>query len=363
MDRTLLNSTFRIADEIIRPRATDADLGGIAGPVKDNLRLLASKGYLGLGVPRDCGGLGADETTQYEYTEILAAACGVTAFTQQQLRTGIKFIVECQNEALKCDLLPRLATGQLLCGIAISQLRRGGKPMLTAEPVDGGYRLNGTIPWITAWSALDGFVVGAAVDGGERHLLAYVDMEIHKACLTAGAPLPLVVMGASDTVQVAVSDLVVPIKHVLQVQPNDELPRFDDRMITTHTALPLGCARASERYLRDLAQRSSRKDLEQTATALMFEINHCRREALTWNCDCVAHPDYKTFALRARAGAIVLAMRAAHAAVAAGGGGSQLATSEPQRLIREAQFYTTAVQTPQVQSSVLDQLFSPFFGM
>ena len=68
-------------------------------------------------------------------------------------------------------------------------------------------------------------------------------------------------------------------------------------------------------------------------------------------------------ALRARAGAIVLAMRAAHAVVTAGGGRSQMEMATPQRLLREAQFYTNAVQTQDVQAAVLNQLFSPYFGM
>ena len=81
------------------------------------------------------------------------------------------------------------------------------------------------------------------------------------------------------------------------------------------------------------------------------------------DCDCVAHPDYKRQALRARATSIVLALRAAHAVVTATGGNAQLAFSTPNRLLREAQFYTNAVQTHDVQTAVLAQLFSPLFGL
>ena len=92
----------------------------------------------GLGITPEYGGLGADETTRHEYAEILASACGVTAFTQQQLQTGIKLVTEADNEALKRKLLPALAAGSLRCGVALSHLRRGGPPLVQAEKSRAG---------------------------------------------------------------------------------------------------------------------------------------------------------------------------------------------------------------------------------
>jgi alkylation response protein AidB-like acyl-CoA dehydrogenase len=326
--------------------------------------LLADRGFLGLSIPRDFGGWDADRATQHEYTEILAASCGVTAFTQQQLRTGIKYLVNGDNEALKRRLLPSLAAGRQFCGIAISQLRRSGDAVLRAEPVPGGYRISGEMPWITAWSLLDGFVFGANLDANQ-HLFAYTDRRsaANLACLEIGAPLSLAVMTASETVAVTVADLFIPDADIVTIRPAADFARNDDHEITLHAALPLGCARGCERLLRDLARTTESPEIDEAATALMFEINDCRRQALTWDCDCVAHPDYKRQALRARANAIVLALRAAHAVVTATGGRAQLATATAHRLLREAQFYTNAVQTHDVRNAVLSQLFSPLYGL
>ncbi len=361
MDKALLHTVWQIADEFLRPRATEADRGGVDGPVADNVRRLGEAGLFGLGIGPEYGGLGADETTRHEYAEILASACGVTAFTQQQIQTGIRWVVEADNEELKRDLLPALAAGHRRWGIAMSHLRRPGTPLVRAEQVPGGYQLNGVIPWITGWALLDGFALGATLDDG-GHLFVSVDKARDGAALTAGPPLPLAVMAASDTVEVEVHDLFLPDASVLARRPASALRTADERTITTHAALPLGCARASARYLRELATQPGREALGETAFALTLEIDGCRREALTW-CDCAAHPDYKTHALRARATANVLALRAAHATVIATGGRAHLVTSAPQRLLREAQFYGTAVQTPDVQAATLDQLISPFFGL
>ena len=362
MDKALLHTVWQIADDFLRPCAAEADRGGVAGPVADNVRRLGAAGMFGLTIPTEYGGLGADEVTRHEYAEILASACGVTAFTQQQIQTGTKLVAEAENGALKRDLLPSLASGDLRCGVALSHLRRSGPPLVRAERVSGGYKVNGVIPWITGWGLADGFALGAVLEGGD-HLFVHVDKGQNQAALSASAPLPLVVMSASDTVEVEVSDLFIPEERVLARRPAEALKAADGKSITAHAALPLGCARGCARYLRDLAAQPGREALCQTAFALTLEIDGCRREALTWNCDCAAHPDYKTHALRARATANVLALRAAHATVIATGGRAHLVTSAPQRLLREAQFYGTAVLTPEVQASTLDQLISPFFGL
>ncbi len=361
MDRTLLHTVWQIADDRLRPQAAAADQGDWDGPISANLQCLGQAGFFGLGIPAKHGGLGADEVTRHEYTEILASACGVTAFTQQQLQTGIKFVVEADNAALKEDLLPPLAAGRLHCGIALSHLRRAGPPAIRAALAPGGYRVSGVIPWITGWAGLDGFVLGAALEDG-RHLFVYVEKEAHQTALTASPPLPLIVMAASDTVEVQITDLFVPDDRVLSLRPAQALRDADRRSITSHAALSLGCARAGARLLHGLARMPGRESLGETALALTGEIDHCRRNALLWNCDCAGHPDYAAHALRARATANVLALRAAHAAVVATGGRAHLRDAAPQRLLREAQFYSTAVLTPEVQAATLDQLVSPFFG-
>ncbi len=172
MDKALLHTVWQLADEFLRPRALEADRGDVHGPVADNIRRLGEAGLFGLGITPEYGGLGADETTRHEYAEILASACGVTAFTQQQFQTGIKLVVEAENEALKRALLPALGAGSLRCGVALSHLRRAGTPLVRAEQVTGGYKLNGVIPWITGWTLLDGFALGATLEGGD-HLFVY----------------------------------------------------------------------------------------------------------------------------------------------------------------------------------------------
>ncbi|BDI32844.1 acyl-CoA dehydrogenase [Capsulimonas corticalis] len=345
-----------LADGVFRPRAQDADQGDIHGQVGENIRLLAEAGYFGLGISAEHGGLGADEETRREYAELMASACGVTAFVQQQLHAG-GFVGGAPDEAFRREMLPQFASGKKFCGVAFAHLRRPGPPTVTAERVSGGFLVNGVAPWVTGWSLLDGFSLGAVM--ADEHLFVYVPKEGNEKALTPGPRIPLAVMNASDTVQVTMTDLFVPERALLSVRPTDALRQSDHCGITGHVYLPLGCARGSIDYLRALAEKRANARLIEVADAFAEEVDRCRAEALAWTGACANLPEYKERALHARASAIVLAVRAAHAAVTATGGSAHLLTQPPQRLLREAIFYTTTAQTQDVQAETLDLLVSP----
>lgn len=358
MNEQILAEARRLADEVFRPNAERADQGDIHGQVGENVRLLAEAGYFGLGISPDFGGMGADDVTRREYTELMASACGVTAFVQQQLHAGGGFVGGGQSEELKRKKLPQFAAGQELCGVAFSHLRRPGPPMVSAKPTPGGYRVQGKAPWVTGWALLDSFILGATLPNGD-HLFCYLPKAGNEAALEPGPRIPLVVMNASDTVEVTLSDVFVPEAHVLSIRPAEALRRGDFCGISGHVFLPLGCARGSVHYLRALAEKRRDDTLAHAAEAFAQEIDACRRDALHWSGACVDLPDYKEHALRARAMAIVLAVRAAHASVAATGGTAHLLANPPQRLLREAIFYTTIAQTSDVREATLDLLISP----
>ena len=359
MDEQILQEARRLADDVFRPNAQAADQGGIHGQVERNVRALAKAGYFGLGIGPEFGGYGADDPTRREYTETIASACGVTAFVQQQLHAGGGFVGGGRSEALKRETLPRFASGEELCGVAFSHLRRPGEPMVRAERVEGGYRINGKAPWVTGWGILDSFILGATRLPQNDHVYFYVPKAGNEYAIQPGPFIPLAVMNASDTVEVVFVDLFLPDAHVLSERPADALRRSDFCGISGHVFLPLGGARGSVHYLQTLAGQRHKEAFAHVADEFTREIDACRHEALTWSGACADQDDYKEHALRARATAIVLAVRAAHAAVAATGGSAHLLANPPQRLLREAIFYTTLAQTPDVQTGTLDLLISP----
>ena len=359
MIEDILSEARRLADDVFRPNAQAADMGEIHGQVGENIRVLARSGYFGLGISPEFGGFGADDAVRREYTELMASACGVTAFVQQQLHAGGGFVGRGRDVDLKQQLLPRFASGEELCGVAFSHLRRSGTPMVTAERVPGGYRVSGKAPWITGWGILDSFILGAMRLPEMDHVYFYVPKAENSNTIQPGPRIPLVVMNASDTVELTFEGLFLPDEFLLSERPVDDLRRSDFCGISGHIYLPLGCARGSVHHLHALASERSNVHFAHAAEEIMREVDSCRREALIWTGSCADLPDYKDHALRVRAAAIVLAVRAAHAAVTATGGNAHLLTNPAQRLLREAIFYTTTAQTPDVQNGTLDLLVSP----
>jgi len=359
MNDGILSKLRLLADEVFRPNAEITDQGTVLDQLSVNIRLLKDAGYFGLGISKLYGGMEADEETRQEYTELMASACGVTAFTQQQLQSGGGFVSGSDNASLKKSLLPRMARGEVLCGIAFAHLRRPGPPVVTAEKVPGGYRINGEAPWLTGWSLMDSFILGVHVPENDRHLYLYVEADRSNPAISASPTAKLVCMNASDTVSVSFNNLFVSDDYRLYDRAAADMGRADLCGITGHVYQPLGCTRGSIAYLRSLAERRKRQDLLLIAEQFEREVDHCRKEAHSWNGSCADLPEYKEHALHARTSTILLAVRAAHATIAATGGSAHYMDQPPQRLMREAMFYTTAAQTRDVQAGTLDLLVSP----
>jgi alkylation response protein AidB-like acyl-CoA dehydrogenase len=359
MNEEILSKVRLLADEIFRPMAEVTDQGQTSGQLATNIRLLQEAGYFGLGIGAEYGGMAADEATRQEYVELMASACGVTAFTQQQLQSGGGFLTGSENAALKQSLLPKMASGEILCGICFAHLRRPGPPVVTAQAVPGGYLINGTAPWLSGWTFMDSFVLGVHLPESDRHLYLYVEADRSNTAISTSPAASLVCMNASDTVAVTFNNLFVSEYHELYNRPAADMSRADYCGITGHVYQPLGCARGSIHYMRALAERRSRPDLLTVAEQFEREVNQCRHEAREWNGSCADLPDYKDHALHARTSTILLAVRAAHATIAATGGSAHYMDQPPQRLMREAIFYTTAAQTRDIQAGTLDLLVSP----
>src|SRR5262249_55057099 len=155
--------------------------------------------------------------------------CGVTTFTQAQHHGPSRMIASGPNDTLKHLLLPDLAAGRRMCAISFAHLRRPGPPVLRAEPVEGGYRLNGTAPWVTCWGLMAEVVFGATLPDGRFVFLwspgdraDFPDLFDGSAppdgawgSLHASAPLPLCAMNASATVELTLSDWFIPQAHWL----------------------------------------------------------------------------------------------------------------------------------------------------
>jgi alkylation response protein AidB-like acyl-CoA dehydrogenase len=370
VDSAILAAAQRVGETVLGPQAQETDRG--AGPNRANFQALADAGLLGMALPREFGGLDASGATQREVTELLASYCGVTTFTQAQHHGPSRMIANGPNDTLKRRLLPDLASGRMLCAVSFAHLRRPGPPVLRAEPTAGGYRLNGTAPWVTGWGIMNQVVFGATLPDG-RFVYAwspfdrsdFADLFAENGpengdwgTLHASPPIPLCAMNASATVELTCRDWFIPEEHRLSESDRETMRRNDRNGVLGATSMPLGCAAASVRVLCEAAERRNLPAVRRASASFAAEWNDAKSQMLEWN-KRGGEPEFFENAVRIRAWCIELAVRAAHAAVAACSGAANTLTHPSQRLLREAMFYTVQAQTQEVMDATLARLERP----
>ncbi len=359
-EMALLAHAQKIADTVLEPRAEAVDQSG--QPPSENLRALAAAGLVGVTTPLEWGGQACSGTFQREYTEILAAACGTTWFVLTQHLGACSMLAGSANPTLREKYLRAMASGDHYVGVGFGHLRRP-EPMLRARVTDGGWILNGVAPWVTGWPLLKGTVYGAVLEesagegGDQKHLYVYIEAT-ESATQHSTPPLPLCAMNATATTEVRLENQFVPEDQFAKYSSRNEMMRGDYNGIAGPPAQILGCARGSLKQLRGVAaKRPKLTAISDAAEALASEIDACRAECLRWaQTPDKSVPEYKPNALKARAWAIELGVRAAHTALTASGGSANSLDHPAQRRIREAMFYTLTAQTADIMGATLERL-------
>ena len=119
------------------------------------------------------------------------------------------------SEEQKEELLPKMATGELIGCFGLTEPDAGSDPgsMLSrAKKVDGGYKLNGSKTWITNAPIADVFVIWAKDEQGV--LRGFIARKAFKG-LEARPMTGKFALRASVTGQVFMSDVFIPDDHVL----------------------------------------------------------------------------------------------------------------------------------------------------
>ena len=330
---------------------------------------LGERQLLGLRLSREWGGAGVSASTFNQFQELVAQYSGALAFLQTQHQSAGAMLLHSKNEALKQAYLPQMSTGQKLVGIGFSHLRRS-PPSLQAEIVSDGYRLNGTVPWVTGFGYFQTFLAAAALPDG----CAVFGMVPFKDRSTAPAasgiaksnqvadgfirfsePFSLAAMTATNTVQAEFENWFLADEQVVVVRPPRWIEANDRRNVLRPAFLPLGCARAGLEIVAASRKRETLTFIDETLQQLDGELTTCRDRILQLQTQPTV--DFAQ-ALAARSHAIDLAVRCAQAAIAVSSGAANSAEHPAQRVYREALVWMVSGQTPPLMAATLNCLTS-----
>jgi len=132
----------------------------------------ADLGLFAIALPQEYGGLGLDFRTRLEVIEKVARCSASFAVILSAWPDAVQPLVELGSDALKEEVLPKIASGEWCPAIAISEPAAGSDVAAIstrAVRTDGGYLLTGTKTWCTHGGMADVVVVFAKTDPDASH--------------------------------------------------------------------------------------------------------------------------------------------------------------------------------------------------
>src|SRR5271170_1233442 len=170
-ERRFIDLAGELADDFATRAARHDEEGSFPF---ENYERLKSSGYTRLTIPESLGGLGATMLERIKAQERLAQGCGATALAINMHFNTVGLLIDVHRKFKAPNVeqkLRRIAAEQLICGgsgsepdNAIVALR----PRTMAQPVDGGWLVNGRKIFGTQSVAMDLFFAEAICEDGPR---------------------------------------------------------------------------------------------------------------------------------------------------------------------------------------------------
>ena len=213
-EQLMIQSMIRdFAQEVIAPTAADRDKNKTF-PV-DILRRLGELGFMGMMVPPEYNGSGADTLSYVLALSEVAYACASTAVVMSVHNSIVcESILRYGNEDQKQHYLKRLATGDVIGAFALTEPNAGSDPVRqTTRAVRDGdhYVINGTKRFITTAKNAGVIIVTAKTDESMRHkgISAFL-VNAGNAGYSVGHLEDKMGLRASDTADLIFEDCRVP---------------------------------------------------------------------------------------------------------------------------------------------------------
>jgi (2S)-methylsuccinyl-CoA dehydrogenase len=237
-DVALARDAFeRFAAEHVAPIAQEIHRRDLTVP-DSLLQPLREMGVFGLSIPQEFGGSATgeahDNALMIAVTEALSEASLAAAgslITRPEILA--RALLAGGTGAQKAKWLPRIASGELLCAIAITEPNHGSdvaELRLAATPCGGGWRLNGAKSWCTFAGKADLLMVVARTDSsrgsGHRGLSVFLvekpASDAHEfRCVSAGGgelagrAIPTIGYRGMHSYDLSFDDFVVPAENLV----------------------------------------------------------------------------------------------------------------------------------------------------
>ncbi len=207
----------RLAQERVLPRAAEIDRTGEFP--WDIAELFSEYGLIGVGMPEDLGGGGADLLTFCLAVEEVARVCATSSLIIAAQHLGAMPILVGGSREQKERFIPDIATGKKLSAFALTEPEAGsdaGGTKTRAIKEGDHYRISGTKVFITNGGLAKTLVVFASTDPsqGVRGVSAFV-VDGESSGLSVGRIEEKMGIRGSQTAMLNFDDVVVPAENLL----------------------------------------------------------------------------------------------------------------------------------------------------
>jgi alkylation response protein AidB-like acyl-CoA dehydrogenase len=220
---------------------------------------LADAGFMGLCVPEEYGGAGADFLSYVLLVEEISRAdAGVGATLAVHTSAGTLPILMYGDEEQKAWWVPDLASGEKIGCFALTEPTTGSDAaaiQTRAERVDGGYRISGHKQWVTNGRVAGTMVLFARVEGGAKEGVTAFVVGMDAQGISFGKHARKMGVISATTDDVLFDDVFVPEGNRLGVEGKGlgvALGTLDAGRIGI-AAQAVGIAEAAFRYAADYA--------------------------------------------------------------------------------------------------------------
>ena len=331
--------------ESLAPQAQAIDREGLYP--REFLQSFGRLGGFSAAIPRAYGGQGQGLAAQIEAIALVGRACGSTAFLAWCQSACAWYLLHSPNEDPRERYLRPIAAGELLAGTgmsnAVKHLAGIERINLRGRREGEGYRVSGSLPWVSNIGEGHLVIVAAAVEDDGYIMFAVPPgtpgLVLHDCPDFAG-------LAGSGTFNVRLKDAYIPAHDVIAhpAQFKAYIQRIKPGFVLTQIGIGLGIAEASLQTIRESNGTHGHVNvfLDDQAETLDAELQGLREAAgaLADRDDGALPLDV----LRARARASELTLRAAQSAALHAGAKGYLMRHPAQRRLREALF--VAIVTP-----------------
>ena len=225
----------------------------------DNLAMLGELGLMGMMVPPEYGGSGADSVSYVLALAEVAYACASTAVVMSVHNSIVcESILRYGTDDQKEKYLRRMATGEMIGAFALTEPNAGSDParQTTKAVLEGdSYILNGTKRFTTTGKNAGLIIITAKTDEQARHkgISAFL-VEQGTPGLTVGPLEDKMGLRASDTADLILEDCRIPATNRLGGEEGIDFDLIVNHSRVAQGAAAVGMSRAAFEYAREYAK-------------------------------------------------------------------------------------------------------------